>query len=174
MGAPRGHRALVAAVAAAALSLLLAEASSGGPGPPIRTIACSSLAGTGSYADPLRIGTVTRQTLIRGCAPLRSGAGFNVRYFLVGFARRPSRDAAVMTYYEPGGAGVSGVHPRVALGASTVRHSAEAMPYVDGRYRGFYLRLRGLGPGTYRLGAEKLSSPLGSIVTARFHIAIVP
>ncbi len=135
---------------------------------------CTSMAGSGSYARPLRIGRVTRPTIVLDCPGLTSGRGFNVRYFSFSLPDRPTTESAVATHYLSAGNGLSGVHPRVAAGPRTVKHSLDAHYFNDGTYEGFYHVLADLTAGTYRLGAEKLSSPLASIETDSFNVIIIP
>jgi hypothetical protein len=182
MSALRSTTARAATTILAAAGLALAGAGTATAAPQAhtassiaaRTISCGSLSGSGSYANPYVIGRVTGPTVVAGCAPLRSGAGYTVRYFSFQFAAPPSARSAVGTRYRPT-AGRSGVHPRVASGPVTIKRSLGATYFEGHGYQGFghtFSDVRGTGP--WRLGAEKLSSPLGSLITASYDVVIVP
>ena len=141
----------------------------------IRYLDCRSLAGTGSYSDPKRVGAITQTTIVTNCPPLTSGSGFNVRYFSFALNQRPTAQSYVMTYYQRSSSAESGVHPRLAWGAITVKNSLSAKYYRSGSLEAFYHTMGDLwAGGSWRLGAEKLSSPLGSLRTAPYNIAFVP
>ena len=162
----------VAVLASVATSAAVPKGAAAAEG--VRYLDCRSLAGAGSYSSPKWVGAITQPTVVYGCPPLTSGAGFNVRYFAFSLPRNPSADSFVMTYYESGAAG-SGVHPRLASGASTVKRSSSAQYYSDAKIKGFYHAMADLwAGGSWRLGAEKLSSPLGSTQTASYNIVFVP
>jgi hypothetical protein len=179
-----GARA-AATSAAAALALLLAVPASAGATPVATAAAgttpatagsldCGSLSGSGSYGDPSRIGTVSGPVVISGCSPLRSGAGLAVRYFSFDLAAAPSSSSLVLTRYRPG-AGPTGVHPRLSSGPRTLKGSRQARFVRSGGYEGFAHTLADVaGTGPWRVGAEKLSSPLGSTVTSPYDVVIVP
>ena len=160
---------LTAATAFATTAPDVAEAAS-----PYRQISCTRLAGSGTYSNPYRIGTITQPTIVVGCRPLTSGRGFNTRYFSFDFRRQPSAGSAVMTYYQRRNASESGVHPRISSGPWTVKNSLSARYWRSGSLEGFYHLTRDLRPGQYRVGAEKLRSPLSSLQTASYNILIVP
>lgn len=63
----------------------------------------------------------------------------------------------------------------MSLNAVTVKHSLDADFMRLGDLEGFAHATAGLlAEGTWLLGAEKLSSPLGSLVTEKFNVVIVP
>ncbi|MFD6984038.1 hypothetical protein ACFWAX_25510, partial [Streptomyces sp. NPDC059956] len=162
-----------------AVALALASgvpASPAGATTPMRFqhIACESLSGTGSYADPLRIGPVSTPLWVFGCPPLRSGVGYNVRYFSFEYLQPPLEGSFVATVYAPSGTGPTGVHPRLSSGAVTVKQSLDAEFIRLGDREGFAHATAGLHAGTWRLGAEKLSSPLAALATEAFDVVIVP
>jgi hypothetical protein len=168
---------LVGLMACTATMTIAPAAASAAPTTPAaarapRTLDCRYLSGAGTYSNPKWIGSITDVTYVVNCPPLRSGAGYNVVYFSFSMPRTPSSGSAVMTYYQRGTG--SGIHPRLAWGATTVRGSLAAYYYLDSTYEGFYHSMGGLSAGTWRLGAEKLSSPLGSTVTAWYNILLVP
>lgn len=143
---------------------------------------CRRLAGDGSYSRPLALGNVTGRTVIAvNCPPLRSGAGYAKRYFsftLTRPARRPSY----------AGAGFildanhrSAVNPSLLSGPYTIMHTGAGL-WTYNRYGVANGRLLPLAPlpgggmlpvGTYRLGVQKLTSPLGSLGTPWFNVLVV-
>ena len=161
--------ALTAAVAAAAGAVVL-------PQPAAATVAadCRRLAGSGRYSDPVRIGAVTQPVFLVNCPPLTSGTGYAVRYFSFSLPAGASPAGLAMTYYKPGGPGLSGVHPRVVRPPHTVQHSSAAIYTSGGGMEGFYQPIGELGTGRFLLGAEKLSSPRGSVQTVWFNVVIKP
>ncbi|MDN0200713.1 hypothetical protein [Streptomyces sp. S.PNR 29] len=156
--------------------LVASPASAGSTkGLEFQDIPCNSLQGSGTYSDPLRLGSVGRPIFLSECPPLRSGVGYNVRYFSFEYEQNPSQDSFAGTFYMVSGTGASGVHPRMSLNGVTMRHSLDAKFTRLGDLEGFAHATAGLpAEGTWRLGAEKLSSPLGSLVTEEFNVVIVP
>jgi hypothetical protein len=140
----------------------------------IRSIDCSSLLGAGSYSNPKRVGAITQVTIVYDCPPLTSGRPFNVTYFAFALPGQPTPDAGVLTSYAAGSRD-SGVHPRLAWGAQTTKGSLSAAYYNDGQFEGFYHSMNDLWAGNaWLVGAEKLSSPLGSLQTAWYTVTFVP
>ncbi|WP_157546799.1 hypothetical protein [Hamadaea tsunoensis] len=164
-----GVAALGVAIAGTVASATPAEAAT------TRYLNCATLAGSGSYSNPKLLGTISVRTVVQNCPALSSGSGYNLRYFKFTLPRGASGSSLALTYYHRTSSSQSGVHPRIANGAYTVRSAASSRYYQDSYYQGFYQALYGLPAGSnYRLGAEKLSSPLGSVRTAPFNILIVP
>ena len=162
-----------AVTAVLAITLLAPSGREAAAQTPVRYLDCRSLAGAGAYANPLRVGAITQTTIVRNCPPLTSGTGFNVRYFSFSLPRTPSSGSYVMTMYNS--ATGSGVHPRLAWGASTVKGSLSSKYYRNGQTEGFYHSMADLWAGdAWRVGAEKLSSPLGSLQTAPYSVVFQP
>ena len=134
-------------------------------------IECSELSGSGSYSDPYILGNLDGVVAVRNCAPLSSGRGFNTRYFLFSISHPLGAVSEVGTWYSA--SGPSGVHPRLAASNGFTLATSLSNGYWwsdDPRFEGRWLNITGLQPGTYRFGAEKLSSPLMSTVTAPYDI----
>jgi hypothetical protein len=153
------------------------------PTPPIRIpspqasghveISCSSLPGAGSFSNPLVIGVVTRNVLVRGCAPLTSGAGFNLTYFSFSLSSTAPGAALVASLYQLAPPAISAVHPRLATaGGLTLSTSSSDGIWLGDPPYGRALPIGGLAPGSYRLGMEKLDSPLRSLSTPAYNVAI--
>jgi hypothetical protein len=138
------------------------------------TVDCRHLPGTGEYANPLRVGTVTRPVVIMNCPPLSAGKGLAVRYFSFVLTAGASASGVAMTYYLPGGPGLSGVHPRLVRPPYTLKKSSAAFYTSGAGLEGFYQPIGDIGAGGFLLGAEKLSSPLGSLPTVWFNVLIKP
>jgi hypothetical protein len=97
-----------------------------------------------------------------------------VTYFAFSLPNEPTPDAAVGTFYAAGSAD-SGVHPRLAWGPQTQKGAAQSQYYSDGQVEGFSQSMSDLWAGNgWRLGAEKLSSPLGSLQTAWYSVTFIP
>ncbi len=148
--------------------------TAGAPVTTVTTVSCRSLAGSGSYSDPLRLGTVRGTVVAVGCPPLTSGAGYNHRYFIFSTVRTAARNSAAGARFQLSG-NLSAVHPRLASGPVTVLRSLQHGFWTGSasNLTGRYLPLGGLNPGTYRLGVEKLRSPLSSLSTSWFDAVIV-
>lgn len=142
-------------------------------------VPCSRFAGSGSYSDPVRIGLVNRPAIIVGCPRLTSGRPFNVRYYLIGLPANRTANAAAGAFFDLAPGEISAVHPRlVALnGVTLLRSSVDGFwvgnPNAYGRV-GRFIPLTRVPGGTYRLGVEKLDSPLRSVQTPNFNIVIIP
>ncbi|GII85083.1 hypothetical protein Ssi03_30730 [Sphaerisporangium siamense] len=136
-------------------------------------VGCGALYGSGSYSDPLRLGTVRGTLIVTGCAPLTSGTPYNRRYFIFAMGT-PGANAVAGARFRLTGSQNAAVHPRLASGAWTVRTSSSHGFWTGDspNFTGRWLPLRGLSSGTYRLGVEKLRSPLSSYSTPRFDIVI--
>ncbi|WP_371785402.1 hypothetical protein [Streptosporangium subroseum] len=139
----------------------------------VTTVNCRSLRGSGSYSDPLRLGTVRGTVVATGCPALTSGSGNVYRYFIFSTVRTAGRGSAAGARFRLTG-NLSAVHPRLASGPVTVLRSMQH-GFWTGRspnFTGRYLPIGGLYAGTYRLGVEKLRSPLSSLSTPRFDVVI--
>ncbi|MFE1285679.1 hypothetical protein [Streptomyces sp. NPDC058751] len=143
---------------------------------------CRRLSGDGSYSRPLALGNVTGRTVIAvNCPPLRSGAGYTKRFFsftLTRPARRPSYAGAAFTLDRNHR---SAVNPYLLSGPYTVMHTSAGL-WTYNRAGVANGRFLPLGPmpgggtlpaGTYRLGVQKLTSPLGSLGTPWFNVMVV-
>ncbi len=148
---------------------------SAGPGASGRVErSCSLLSGAGSFSNPLVIGTVTRNTLVRDCEPLTSGAGFNQTWFSFALASPAPPDALVASLFQLTPTAISAVHPRLASGAVTLITSTSGGVWLGdpNAPSGRALPVGGLSAGPYMLGMEKLDSPLRSLNTPPYHVAI--
>lgn len=154
-------------------TLTVAQPASAAASP--RYLNCAALPGVGSFANPRIIGSITVPTVVQNCPPLTSGAANAVRYFRFNLPRQPSGNSAVLTYYQLRVAGQSGVHPRLVWAPWTVKGSM-GTAYLDARgYKGFYHPMGDLWSGSgWLLGAEKLTSPLGSVQTAPYNVLVTP
>lgn len=134
---------------------------------------CLLQPGAGRFTNPIQIGTVTRTTVLRFCPPLTSGAGFNVRYFSFTLRHRPRSGSAVASRYTTTPQEQSAVHPRIAdpAGWTLLTSSANGF-WIGDPPLGRGISITSLGPGTYVLGMEKLSSPLGSTNTPWFDVVV--
>ncbi|WP_436757635.1 hypothetical protein [Streptosporangium sp. V21-05] len=143
-------------------------------GASVTAVNCRSLAGSGSYSNPLRLGTVRGTIVAVDCPPLTSGAGYNHRYFIFSTVRTAGRNSAAGARFQLSG-NLSAVHPRLASGPVTVLRSLQHGFWTGtaSNLTGRYLPLAGLNAGTYRLGVEKLRSPLSSLSTPWFDAVIV-
>lgn len=143
-------------------------------------IPCSSLRGAGTFSNPLVIGVVTRPVLIVNCPALSSGRGFNVRYFSFSLRSRGNQDSFAATGANITAQIPSAVHPRIVTQSGfTLLTSFSPSAFWIGNpnqpgplWR--VLPLNALSAGSYILGAEKLDSPVRSIQTPNFTIAISP
>ncbi|MEU8380460.1 hypothetical protein [Streptosporangium sp. NPDC048865] len=140
----------------------------------VTTVNCRSLAGSGSYSDPLRLGTVRGTVVAVDCPPLTAGTPYNHRYFVFSTVRTAGRNSAAGARFRLSG-NLSAVHPRLASGPVTVLRSLQHGFWGGNPSNptGRYLPLAGLNPGTYRLGVEKLRSPLSSLSTPWFDAVVV-
>jgi hypothetical protein len=160
--------------------LLLATLTVAGPAdaaaaPSPRYLDCAALPGAGTYANPSVIGSITMPTVVQNCPPLASGAAYAVRYFRFNLPKQPSASSAVLTYYQLRTTAQSGVHPCLLWSPWTVKDSL-GTGYQDAKgYKGFYHPMSDLWAGTgWLIGAEKLSSPLGSVQTAPYNVLLTP
>lgn len=139
----------------------------------VTRVDCRSLYGSGSYANPVRLGTIRGTLIAAGCPPLTSGAGYNNRYFLFSTTRTAGRGSVAGAAFRLSG-NQSAVHPRLASGAVTIMRSSQGFWTGDSPdFTGRYLPIQGLYAGTYRLGMEKLRSPLSSLSTPWFDVVVV-
>lgn len=147
-------------------------------------IAFASLQGSGTYSNPIIVGSVTKPTIITGCPGLSSGrtlSGRNltVMYYRIILPQPPSENARAGAIVVPGGSEVSAVHPRITGpgGVVLLRSSANGFwieePNTEKPF-GRFIPLAGLEPGTYMLSMEKLDSPLRSTQTPSYTIVIIP
>ncbi|MFF0577685.1 hypothetical protein [Streptosporangium saharense] len=161
------------ALLALAAQPLASPATASETGASAVTVNCRSLPGSGSFSNPLRLGVVRGTVVAVGCPPLSSGAGYVSRYFLFSTARTAGRGSVAGARFRLSG-NLSAVHPRLASGAVTVLRSTQHGFWTGSspNFTGRYLPIAGLNPGTYRLGVEKLRSPLSSLSTPYFDIVI--
>jgi hypothetical protein len=136
---------------------------------------CSDLNGAGSLNDPLRLGEITRKTIVRDCAPLTSGKPYDVRYFSFTLGEKPGIGAVAGARFILSDRQSSATNPRLISGGVTVKDTSEGewagdSPYFTGRF----LRIDDIGSGSYVLGFEKLTSPLGSLSSPPFDVEIDP
>ena len=167
-------RRFLSVVLTAALAAVTGALALAAPAAAAVTLDCRSLSGSGQYSDPVLIGAVTQPVVVANCPPLSSGAGFAVRYFSFSLPSGASASGVAMTYYRPGGPELSGVHPRLVRPPFTLKHSLAAIYTSGNGLEGFYHPIGDIGAGAFLLGAEKLSSPLGSVQTVWFNILIKP
>jgi hypothetical protein len=167
-------RRVVAVVLAAVLVAVAGALAPAAPASAAVTLDCRRLPGSGGYADPLRIGAVTQPVVVMNCPPLTAGTGFAVRYFSFVLTARASVSGIALTYYLPGGPALSGVHPRLIRPPYTLKKSSAAFYTSSAGLEGFYQPIGDVGAGGFLLGAEKLSSPLGSLRTVPFNVLIKP
>jgi hypothetical protein len=151
------------------------QAPTGQHGQPAGTgvLDCSQLPGSGSFTDPLVIGTVTQTTIARGCRPLTSGSPYNVEYFVFELPSPapPSSNAGSSYVLAPDAD--SAVHPRLATTGGFTLLTSSADGYWLNNDPGAGRRLPiGGRVGTYILGFEKLFSPLGSLSTPPYDAVI--
>jgi hypothetical protein len=138
-------------------------------------IDCSRLPGTGSFSNPLRIGRVSRTTIVVGCPGLSSGRAFNHRYYTFDLTRQAPANAVIGTMFIPTTAVPSAVHPRLALpnGTTLMTSMSHGFWYQSGPWVFRLLPFQGFRAGRYVFGVEKLDSPLRSLRTPSFNLLIV-
>lgn len=159
---------LVLALASSLVDVRPAEATSA-----VR-VRCTSLSGSGSYSDPLRLGTISGTVVAVGCPPLTSGAGYNHRYFSFSTTGTAGSDSFAGTRFTLTQNAASAVHPRLSSGAWTIMRSSDGFwTGTSPNFTGRFLPLAGLRAGQYRLGVEKLRSPLSSLTTPSFDVVVI-
>lgn len=167
------RRAITVLVPLLLTTLTVAGPATAAPPSP-RYLNCAALPGAGTYANPRVIGAVKIPTVVRNCPPLSSGAQA-VSYFRFNLPKQPSANSAVLTYYQLRTAAQSGVHPKLVWSPWTMKGSL-GTGYLDARgYKGFYHPMADLWAGKgWLLGAEKVSSPAGSVQTAPYNVLVTP
>lgn len=145
----------------------------------IVTIPFSKLRGSGSFSAPFVIGPVTAPTMIVGCPRLTAGRPYNNYYFSFSLRSTASAKATAGAVVNLTPDAMAAAHPRLATqdGVTLLTSSSDGRwlgdPNSPGQV-GRFLPLRGLPAGAYRLGVEKLASPLRSLQTPGVSLVIIP
>jgi hypothetical protein len=176
--APAGRRPSRGTTLSALLVLVLASFSAIAVRPAEAAaavrVSCNALPGSGSYSDPLRLGTISGTVIAVGCPPLTSGAPFNRRYFSFSTTRTAGQNSVAGSRFTLTREASSAVHPRLSSGPWTVMRSSDGFwTGTSPNFTGRYLPLAGLRAGAYRLGVEKLRSPLSSLSTPSFDVIVI-
>lgn len=145
------------------------------PAAPKEGTPCSALSGSGSFANPLALGTIHDRLLVRDCTPLTAGTGIVSPLFSFSLPREADADAYLGARFALSEATPAAVHPLLSTGSLVIARSGESgywtgmPPYYTGRY----LPIGGLPAGDYLLGFEALETPAMSSSTPPFDILIV-
>ena len=164
---------LTATVMAALVGLVAAQPAGAAAG--ARRVSCTSLKGAGTWADPTRLGALNAPVVVVNCPALRVGYGYNTRYFSFTLRSAATPRSATLTFYPTNRpVGVGGVWPGLFSGPWQVRDSLASAYWRDGAWEGRYQVLSGLPAGSYRLRVTKPSSAAAAMVSARYHVLVVP
>ena len=138
---------------------------------------CGSLAGSGTFTDPLQLGVVDGLVTARNCAPLTSGSPFNVRYFSFTLSGTPGTDAHAGASFTLTQDALGPVYPAIVQPNGWILKSSLGSGYWTGTepdFTGRYQQIPDLAPGTYILRTEKLDSPLHSLSTPSYDVVVDP
>ena len=138
---------------------------------------CRRLIGTGRFTSPLRIGRITRTTVVKNCPPLSAGTFFNSRHFIFRLGRAASNQSLVGAAFVRRPGALGGVHPYLStldgfIFARSLSHGQTA--HFAGGTELRHIRLPGVPRGTYILAVEFLDSPLRTVQTPPFDLWLVP
>ncbi|MFE2100302.1 hypothetical protein [Streptomyces sp. NPDC059468] len=136
---------------------------------------CGSLAGSGTFTDPLQLGVVDDLVTARDCAPLTSGAPFNVRYFSFTLSGTPGANAHAGASFALTQDALGPVYPAIVQPNGWVLKNSLGSGYwtgTDPDFTGRYQEISDLAPGTYILRTEKLDSPLHSLSTPSYDVVV--
>ncbi|MCZ0985723.1 hypothetical protein [Streptomyces diastatochromogenes] len=138
---------------------------------------CGSLAGSGTFTDPLQLGVVDGLVTARDCAPLTSGSPFNVRYFSFTLSGAPGTDAHAGASFTLTQDALGPVYPAIVQPNGWVLKHSLGSGYWTGTepdFTGRYQQISDLASGTYILRTEKLDSPLHSLSTPSYDVVVDP
>ncbi|MFE1312928.1 hypothetical protein [Streptomyces sp. NPDC058755] len=136
---------------------------------------CGSLAGSGTFTDPLQLGVVDGLVTARDCAPLTSGSPFNVRYFSFTLPGTPGTNAHAGASFTLTQDALGPVYPAIVQPNGWVLKHSLGSGYWTGTepdFTGRYQEISDLAPGTYILRTEKLDSPLHSLSTPSYDVVV--
>ncbi|MGW2706853.1 hypothetical protein [Streptomyces sp. NPDC001340] len=136
---------------------------------------CGSLAGSGTFTDPLQLGVVDGLVTARDCAPLTSGSPFNVRYFSFTLSGTPGTNAHAGASFTLTQDALGPVYPAIVQPNGWVLKHSLGSGYWTGTepdFTGRYQEISDLPPGTYILRTEKLDSPLHSLSTPSYDVVV--
>ncbi|MFF4568655.1 hypothetical protein [Streptomyces sp. NPDC001410] len=136
---------------------------------------CGSLAGSGTFTDPLQLGVVDGLVTARDCAPLTSGSPFNVRYFSFTLPGTPGTNAHAGASFTLTQDALGPVYPAIVQPNGWVLKHSLGSGYWTGTepdFTGRYQKISDLAPGTYILRTEKLDSPLHSLSTPSYDVVV--
>lgn len=136
---------------------------------------CGSLAGSGTFTDPLQLGVVDGLVTARDCAPLTSGSPFNVRYFSFTLSGTPGTNAHAGASFTLTQDALGPVYPAIVQPNGWVLKHSLGSGYWTGTepdFTGRYQEISDLAPGTYILRTEKLDSPLHSLSTPSYDVVV--
>lgn len=139
------------------------------------TLDCANFFGSGSFSDPVWLGTIDQTTVITGCPALSSGAGFNSRHYGFDLAVTAPSTAFVATAVVPVPGAISTVQSELVDANGFILGSSflNGYPIEQPPWHISVLPIGGLAPGRYAVVAEKIDSPLRSLLTPTFDIMIV-
>ncbi|MEU9986599.1 hypothetical protein AB0E10_07285 [Streptomyces sp. NPDC048045] len=138
---------------------------------------CGSLAGSGTFTDPLQLGTVDGPVTARNCPALTSGSPFNVRYFSFTLSGTPGSNAHAGASFVLTQSALGPVYPAIVQPSGWVLKNSLGSGYWTGTepdFTGRYQQIQDLAPGTYILRTEKLDSPLHSLSTPPYDVVVDP
>ncbi|MFJ9814898.1 hypothetical protein ACIRU3_06430 [Streptomyces sp. NPDC101151] len=138
---------------------------------------CGSLAGSGTFTDPLQLGVVDGPVTAQNCAPLTSGSSFNVRYFSFTLSGAPGANSHAGASFTLTQDALGPVYPAIVQPNGWVLKHSLGSGYWTGTepdFTGRYQQLSDLAAGTYILRTEKLDSPLHSLSTPSYDVVVDP
>ncbi|MEU5098069.1 hypothetical protein [Streptomyces sp. NPDC020996] len=138
---------------------------------------CGSLPGSGTFTDPLQLGTVDGPVTAGNCDPLTPGSPFNVRYFSFTLSGAPGSSAHAGASFTLTQNALGPVYPAIIQPNGWVLKNSLGSGYWTGTepdFTGRYQQISDLAPGTYILRTEKLDSPLHSLSTPSYDVVVDP
>ncbi|MGY4967129.1 hypothetical protein [Streptomyces sp. 900105245] len=141
------------------------------------SVDCAGLAGSGTFTDPLRLGSLDGPVTARGCAPLTPGSPFNVRYFSFTLSGSPGSNAHAGASFTLTQDALGPVYPAIVQTNGWVLKHSLGSGYWTGTepdFTGRYQQIGDLAPGTYILRTEKLDTALHSMTTPSYDVVVDP
>lgn len=141
------------------------------------SVDCAALAGSGTFTDPLQLGSLDGPVTARGCAPLTPGSPFNVRYFSFTLSGSPGSNAHAGASFVLTQDASGPVYPAVVQPNGWVLKHSLGSGYWTGTepdFTGRYQQIGDLAPGTYILRTEKLDTALHSMTTPSYDVVVDP
>lgn len=179
----RAFRCGLFAVAGAVAASLVTTPPAGAQ--TVRTIPCSSLRGSGTYASPYEIGNVQQKTVIVNCNPLSFGPNTS-RIFAFGLTRPTSRGALIGSTYQLAGGFQSSPVPSIINPANSFvlkrgLYEGARFNRADGLqdYAMSLASISAIGnaplpAGRWYARFENVAGPFASAGTPFYNITIIP